>query len=100
MRERMPTFAPGYKGYLSYEPSFRAQIVRATTGMKVFGISKTQMKEIELHFPPLHDEQRAIVAVLSGMDAEVAALEGKLAKARDVKQGIMQVLLTGEVRLI
>ncbi len=53
--------------------------------------------EIELHRP---DEQRAIATVLSDMDAEIAALEDKLAKARAVKQGMMQVLLTGEIRLI
>lgn len=100
MRERTPTFAPGFKGYLAYEPAFRAQIVRAATGTKVFGISKTQMKQIELHFPPLPDEQGAVAAVLSDMDAEIAALEGKLAKARALKQGMMQVLLTGEVRLV
>jgi type I restriction enzyme S subunit len=49
--------------------------------------------------PPTLDEQRAIAAVLSDMDAGIAALEAKLAKARDVKQGMMQVLLTGEIRL-
>jgi type I restriction enzyme S subunit len=54
---------------------------------------------IELRLPPT-DEQRAIAAVLSDMDAEIAALEDKLAKARAVKQGMMQVLLTGEIRLI
>ena len=100
LRERGPTFAPGFKGYLSYAPSFRVQVVRAATGMKVFGISKTQMKEIELHFPPIVDEQRAIATVLSDMDNEIAALDDKLAKARAVKQGMIQVLLTGEVRLV
>jgi type I restriction enzyme S subunit len=34
------------------------------------------------------------------MDAEIAALEAKLAKAREIKQGMMQELLTGRVRLI
>lgn len=48
---------------------------------------------------PTLDEQRAIAVVLSDMDEEIAALEGKLAKARAVKQGMMQVLLTGEIRL-
>jgi len=74
--------------------------MRTATGMKVFGISKSQMKDIELHFPPTLDEQRATAAVLSDMDAEIAALEDKLAKAQAVKQGMMQVLLTGEIRLI
>jgi type I restriction enzyme, S subunit len=45
-------------------------------------------------------EQNSIAAVLTDMDNEIDALEGKLVKARAVKQGMMQVLLTGEVRLV
>ncbi|MBK9081158.1 MAG: restriction endonuclease subunit S [Rhizobiales bacterium] len=56
-------------------------------------------RKFSVAVPPTLDEQRAIAAVLSDMDAEIAALEAKLAKARDVKQGMMQVLLTGEIRL-
>ena len=37
---------------------------------------------------------------LSDMDAEISALEGKLSKARQVKAGMMSVLLTGMVRLV
>ena len=48
--------------------------------------------------PPI--EQTAIAAILSDMDAEIAALEGKLAKARSLKQGMMQELLTGRIRLV
>ena len=57
------------------------------------------LREIAFSLPPLN-EQRAIAAVLSDLDAEIAALDAKLAKARDIKQGMMQVLLTGEVRLL
>lgn len=56
--------------------------------------------KIKIVLPPTLDEQRAIAAVLLDMDAEIAALEAKLAKALDVKQGMMQVLLTGEIRLV
>lgn len=56
--------------------------------------------EYELFLPPTVDEQRAIATVLSDLEAEISALEKKLAKARAVKQGMMQVLLTGEIRLI
>ena len=49
---------------------------------------------------PDHDEQTAIASVLSDMDAEIAALEAKLAKARGIKQGMMQELLTGRTRLV
>jgi type I restriction enzyme S subunit len=54
----------------------------------------------ERHFvvPPL-SEQTAIVAVLSDMDAELAALEARHNKTRDVKQAMMQELLTGKTRL-
>lgn len=45
-------------------------------------------------------EQSAIAAVLSDMDAEIAAVEARLAKARRIKQGLMQELLTGRIRLV
>lgn len=53
--------------------------------------------EIECPSPA---EQTAIANVLSDMDAEIAALEGKLGKARAIKQGMMQELLTGRIRLV
>ena len=49
---------------------------------------------------PSFDEQQAIVAVLSDMDAEIAALEQKRDKTRALKQGMMQELLTGRTRLV
>jgi len=49
---------------------------------------------------PALPEQTAIAEILSDMDAEIATLEGKLSKARKVKQGMMSELLTGRVRLV
>ena len=49
---------------------------------------------------PLLPEQTAIAAVLTDMDAELAALEQRLAKTRALKQGMMQELLTGRTRLV
>jgi type I restriction enzyme S subunit len=49
---------------------------------------------------PSIDEQRAIAAVLSDMDAEIAALEARRDKTRALKQGMMQELLTGRTRLV
>jgi type I restriction enzyme, S subunit len=45
-------------------------------------------------------KQIAIAEILSDMDAEIAALEGKPSTVRQVKQRIMSVLLTGQVRLV
>lgn len=49
---------------------------------------------------PRPDEQTAIATVLSDMDTEIESLESKLAKAREIKQGMMQELLTGRIRLV
>jgi type I restriction enzyme S subunit len=54
----------------------------------------------ESEVPSTSEEQTAIATILSDMDAEIAALETKLSKARQVKQGMMQELLTGNIRLI
>ncbi len=57
------------------------------------------LKSVFVVLPP-HAEQTEIATVLSDMDAEIAGLEVKLDKARRVKEGMMQDLLTGKVRLV
>jgi type I restriction enzyme S subunit len=49
---------------------------------------------------PSVQEQCAIAAVLSDMDSEIAALESRRDKTRNLKQGMMQELLTGRIRLV
>lgn len=56
------------------------------------------VKSIELVLPTV-EEQTAIASILSDMDAEIAALEAKLAKTRQIKQGMMRELLTGKIRI-
>ena len=56
--------------------------------------------EFVVPLPPTKAEQEAIAAILSDMDAEIVALEAKLAKSRQIKQGMMQELLTGRIRLV
>ena len=63
-------------------------------------INRDELSAFSLAVPVCEREQQAIAAVLCDMDAEVDALEANLAKARAVRQGMMQVLLTGEVRLV
>lgn len=62
-------------------------------------LNRAVLAAIELTLPPI-EEQSAIASVLSDMGAEIRALEAKLEKARMVKQGMMQMLLTGKVRLV
>jgi len=99
LRERTPTFAPGFKGHLGNMKSLHEQYLRVATGMKVYGVSKTALKDLELPVPPL-PEQTAIASVLSEMDAELAGLEQRREKTRALKQGMMQELLTGRTRLV
>jgi type I restriction enzyme S subunit len=80
-------------------PDFRTKAANAGTGSTRKRIGLTELRNLELYCPDL-PEQTAIAAVLSDMDAEIDALEAKLAKARLVKQGMMQELLTGRVRLV
>ena len=58
-----------------------------------------QVGQFRLSVPDDENEQRAISSVLSDMDAEIAALEQRRDKTYAIKQGMMQQLLTGRVRL-
>ncbi len=62
-------------------------------------ISKQQFEEFEILLPRNVLEQKAIAKVLSDMDCEIEQLEKKLAKYQQIKQGMMQELLTGRIRL-
>lgn len=62
-------------------------------------LNANTIENIEILLPNA-TEQQAIAAVLSDMDAEIAALEARRAKVRDIKTGMMQELLTGRTRLL
>jgi len=64
------------------------------------GLSAAKLLLLEIRSPPNLDEQTAIAQVLSDMDAELAALEARREKTRQLKQGMMQELLTGRTRLV
>jgi len=69
-------------------------------GSTFLEIGKTQLVAFEVRLPAAKAEQTAIATILSDMDAEITALETKLTKARHIKQGMMQELLTGRIRLV
>ena len=64
------------------------------------GVNLQQMKKLLIAIPSSMAEQTAIATILSDMDSEIAALETKLAKYRQLKTGMMQQLLTGKIRLV
>ena len=85
--------------WLTSAPARRKARNLAKQAVSQASINTTELKALEFLLPTL-PEQAAIVAILSDMDAEIAALEAKLAKARQLKQGMMQELLTGRIRLV
>ncbi|HEH9428083.1 TPA: restriction endonuclease subunit S [Aeromonas sobria] len=70
----------------------------SSSGGTMLHVTKEKMKSTKSIFPSI-EEQTAIASILYDMDSELTALEQKLAKARDLKQGMMQQLLTGRIRL-
>jgi type I restriction enzyme S subunit len=75
------------------------KIESATSSTTVKHLSHRDIELLRLPLP-CFNEQVAIAEVLSDMDAEIESLETKLAKARQIKQGMMQELLTGRIRLV
>lgn len=71
----------------------------STTGTKMPRADWNLVQELEVKIPADKSEQRAIAQVLSDMDSEIDQLEKKLAKYQQIKQGMMQELLTGRIRL-
>ena len=83
---------------------FRYLMIRKNLNTLVFGsgqplITGSQLKEL-LFSLPHKEEQTAIANVLSDMDEDILALEQRLGKTRQLKQGMMQELLTGKTRLL
>ena len=89
-----------YKRHCFYEEGFRKRVIGASSVSANTNINQNNLAKIVIPLPPTKAEQEAIAEVLGEMDAELAALEAKLAKARALKQGMMHKLLTGKIRLV
>jgi type I restriction enzyme S subunit len=86
---------------LCCSPAFCEQMELAATGTTGSHqrISPSIALDIKINVTPLRDEQVAISSLLSDMDSELSILHERLQKARELKQGMMQQLLTGKIRL-
>jgi len=77
---------------------YRAEFESRSAGSTFLEISASKVAAIPLAAPGL-PEQQAIGEVLRDADTELDALKSRLAKARAIKAGMMQQLLTGRTRL-
>ncbi len=88
-------------GYLLSSAPYKRLIGDTATGTSgsMKNISKGGLLGVPISFPTV-PEQTAIAQVLSDLDTAITALEARLTKARSLKQGMAQALLTGRVRLV
>jgi len=82
-----------------YVSQNREKVMKLVSGSTVYHLYGSDMKDFEISYPKT-EQQNEIATILSDMDAEIQALETKLEKYRKIKLGMMQVLLTGKVRLV
>lgn len=66
----------------------------------LLAVNMDDLKNHSIYIPKSIAEQQAIATILTKMDDEITALEAKKAKYEAIKQGMMQQLLTGKIRLI
>jgi len=91
LRGKEGVFSNGFKAYLHSNKIIKTQYDKLATGLKVYGVSKGNLKSIQIPLPPL-PEQKAIAQVLSDTDHLIQSLEKLIAKKRLIKQGAMQKL--------
>jgi type I restriction enzyme S subunit len=90
---------PRFLSYVINSHQINTALRKRVIGSAQLGIGRRSVEQQEIPFPEL-PEQSAINTILSDMDNEVATLESKLTKARDMKRGMMQELLAGRIRLV
>ena len=88
----------GHYFYLYFSNNFYSRIMQMTAKSSVDSVRRDMIADMKIPVP-LPDEQRAIAAALSDVDALLAKLDQLIAKKRDLKQAAMQQLLTGSTRL-
>lgn len=90
------------QGFLNYlwQTDYIQQQVKDNMGATINQITNADIEQFKIVVPHSLKEQQAIATILTKMDDEITALEAKKAKYEAIKQGMMQQLLTGKIRLI
>src|SRR5690606_22356432 len=98
----MSIFRTKYSVFVFYQ--FQSDLIQnqinEIMGATINQITNKDMSGFKITLPSDEKEQTAIATILSDMDEELQALEQRLGKTRQIKQGMMQELLTGRIRLI
>jgi type I restriction enzyme, S subunit len=93
-------FYPDFFYYLLNSKVFFEFLSQLSAGSTINHLYQKDFVNFAYKTPPTIKEQTAIAEILGDMDTEIAALEKKREKTRLLKQGMMQELLTGRIRLV
>ncbi len=99
VRPKKNSYFPKYMYYILTSQIFDDFLARLQAGSTISHLYQKDFSGFSFNAPQM-DEQRVIATVLSDMDTEIAALEQRRDKTRALRQGMMQQLLTGRVRLV
>ena len=93
------TFCKDYLYYLLCSDDVMSQYIGMAAGSSVKNLNKEKVASLLLYIPSNIKEQKAISTILSNMDKEIKELETRKEKYSLIKAGMMQKLLTGQIRL-
>lgn len=98
----MSVYRSKYSNFIFYQ--FQSNLIQnqinEVMGATINQLTNKDLAGFKLMMPTNPEEQKAIAKVLTDMDSEIEALERKLNKYRHIKQGMMEKLLTGKIRLV
>ncbi|MFL0122655.1 restriction endonuclease subunit S [Tenacibaculum maritimum] len=89
-----------FKIHCFHSKEFRDKVISSSSSSANTNINQEALSSLTIWYPPTDSEQKAIAKILSDMDMELEQLETKKAKYQQLKQGMLQELLTGNTRLV
>ena len=98
LRDNYNNFVNGFRAYITSMPFVKNNFWKQVTGIKVYGVSKDNLKKLKLLLPPLA-EQKKIAGILGTWDEAIEKLSSLIEQKKNLKKGLMQKLLTGKTRL-
>lgn len=99
LRVNRKQFIPKYLSYHFHSEEFKNLVLSVAVGQTMASLNTKILSGIRLKLPCMY-EQHEIAEVLGSIDAEIIQLRNQLDKAREIKQSMMQELLTGHIRLL
>ena len=96
-RDKLGKTIQGFRAYILKHQRVFIELKKLATGSKVYGLSKTNISNLEIVIPPVPEQQK-IARILSTWDKAIEKTEQLIAQKQQLKKGLMQQLLTGKVR--